>query len=253
MLGRGLVALSEHFCAQGWRRVMGRSEVRAMSTVVQGTYQAPHTQITDPEHAMKYPEYYKERVQYTLEDYTPMPTYQSHLTLPNTHPDTRTGIYISLAASKALYYGFSRVYVNALIASMSASAETLALGTVEVDISSFEPGTTTTVKWRGKPVFFKHRTPQEIELARREDNAEMRDPQPDADRVIRDNMLVVVGICTHLGCVPIPNAGEHEGGFFCPCHGSHYDVSGRIRKGPAPLNLEVPTYRFTDESTILVG
>lgn len=214
---------------------------------------APHTKITDMEHARMYPEYYKERTNWTLEDYTPLPTLHDHMILPHQYPDTRPGIYLALGASKAMYYGVSRAYVNMLISSLSASAETLAMGVVEVDISSFKIGTTTTVKWRGKPVFFKYRTPAEIALAVADDGASMRDPQTDAERAKRDHMLVVVGVCTHLGCVPMVGAGEYEGGFFCPCHGSHYDASGRIRKGPAPLNLEVPAYKYLDDNTIVVG
>ena len=110
----------------------------------------------------------------------------------------------------------------------------------------------TQVKWRGKPVFIRHRTADEIASSEAVSLDELRDPETDASRVESAEWLVVMGICTHLGCVPIANAGDY-GGWFCPCHGSHYDVSGRIRKGPAPLNLEIPPYKFTGDANLLVG
>ena len=121
---------------------------------------------------------------------------------------------------------------------MNASKDVLALASLEVDLSSIDVGDSVTVKWRGKPVFIRHRTPEEIAEATDADVGSMRDPEADSERVKDPNWLVVLGICTHLGCVPISGAGEYNG-YFCPCHGSHYDTSGRIRKGPAPLNLEV--------------
>lgn len=96
-------------------------------------------------------------------------------------------------------------------------------------------------KWRGKPLFVRHRSSEEVDDVRNVDMSSLRDPQEDVERVVKDDWLVVIGVCTHLGCVPIANAGEF-GGYYCPCHGSHYDVSGRIRKGPAPLNLEVRVF-----------
>ena len=114
-----------------------------------------------------------------------------------------------------------------------------------------------TVTWRGKPVFVDHRTGEEIEQARAVPLDELRDPQPDAARVIEPQWLVVVGVCTHLGCVPLgQKPGDPRGdygGWFCPCHGSHYDTSGRIRKGPAPRNLVVPEYAFTADDMIRIG
>jgi len=129
---------------------------------------------------------------------------------------------------------------------MSAAADVLAMASLEVDLSGIQEGETVTVKWRGKPVFIRHRTPDEIALAEGEDITGFRDPQTDAERVVDPKYLVVIGVCTHLGCVPIAGAGDYNG-WFCPCHGTHYDISGRIRKGPAPYNLEVPEYRFMDD------
>ncbi|CAL9094370.1 unnamed protein product [Musa textilis] len=113
-------------------------------------------------------------------------------------------------------------------------------------------GSIVTVKWRGKPVFVRRRTADDIKLANSVDVSSLRDPQVDSDRVKNPEWLVVVGVCTHLGCIPLPNAGDF-GGWFCPCHGSHYDVSGRIRKGPAPFNLEVPQYSFLEKNKLLIG
>ncbi|MBL29110.1 MAG: ubiquinol-cytochrome c reductase iron-sulfur subunit [Rhodospirillaceae bacterium] len=106
--------------------------------------------------------------------------------------------------------------------------------------------------WRGKPVFVRHRTEAEISDAENADWEDLRDPQPDSARVIKPEWLIVVGICTHLGCIPLGYQGDYHG-WFCPCHGSHYDKSGRIRKGPAPLNLAVPPYQFLDDTTIRIG
>jgi len=141
--------------------------------------------------------------------------------------------------------------VNTFISSMSASADVLALAKIEVDLNDVPEGKAATFKWRGKPLFIRHRTAAEIERETAVDPASLRDAESDADRVKDPKYLVVIGVCTHLGCVPIANAGEF-GGYYCPCHGSHYDASGRIRKGPAPLNLEVPYYEF-QENLLIVG
>lgn len=140
---------------------------------------------------------------------------------------------------------------------MNPAADTLALSSTEVDISGIEEGMSITVVWRGKPVFVRHRTAKEIEEAKDVDLDELRDPTADADRVLKPEWLILVGICTHLGCVPLGQKtteprGDYDG-WFCPCHGSHYDSSGRIRKGPAPLNLPVPPYVFTGDTAIKIG
>ena len=127
-----------------------------------------------------------------------------------------------------------------------------AVSTFEVDISSIEPGSFLKVAWRGKPIYIRRRTNEEIADAEKDDNLNLPDPQKDIDRVQKKEWLVVVGVCTHLGCIPIANQGEYEG-WFCPCHGTHYDISGRIRKGPAPTNLEVPPYEFVSDSLIKIG
>ncbi|XP_023165488.1 cytochrome b-c1 complex subunit Rieske, mitochondrial [Drosophila hydei] len=142
--------------------------------------------------------------------------------------------------------------VNAFVGSMSASADVLAMAKIEIKLADIAEGKSVTFKWRGKPLFIRHRTPAEIETERGVPTSQLRDPETDDQRVVKPQWLVVIGVCTHLGCVPIANAGDF-GGYYCPCHGSHYDASGRIRKGPAPLNLEVPTHEFPDETTLVVG
>ena len=139
-----------------------------------------------------------------------------------------------------------------LIDQMNPDASVKALSTTEVDVSSIEPGKTITVLWRGKPIFIRRRTKEEIEEASNVDLKDLKDPQKDSDRAKNPEWLVMVGVCTHLGCVPLSNKGEYNA-WFCPCHGSHYDTSGRIRKGPAPTNLEIPKYEFVDNNTIKIG
>ena len=139
-----------------------------------------------------------------------------------------------------------------LIDQMNPDASVKALASTEVDISSLEPGQSITVLWRGKPVFIKRRTKEEIESARAVDLSELKHPEKDEDRAKDPEWLVMLGVCTHLGCVPLGDKGEY-GGWFCPCHGSHYDTSGRIRKGPAPTNMEVPKYEFVNSNTIKIG
>ncbi len=144
-----------------------------------------------------------------------------------------------------------------LINSLNPAKDTLALATIEVDISQIPVGEARTVMWRGKPVFIRHRTAEEIALAEKDDAAALGDRQRDEDRVKKPEWLIVVGVCTHLGCVPvgqkITEARGDFGGWFCPCHGSHYDTSGRIRKGPAPKNLAVPPYAFVSDTVVRIG
>ena len=148
-------------------------------------------------------------------------------------------------------------FVWPLIDQMNPAADTLALASTEIDLSSLEEGQAITVKWRGKPVFVRHRTADEIKKAKEVSIDDMRDPETDAERVPNEKYIVLVGVCTHLGCVPLgQKSGDVKGqygGWFCPCHGSHYDHSGRIRKGPAPTNLEVPSYKFLSDTLIKIG
>ena len=139
-----------------------------------------------------------------------------------------------------------------LIDQMNPDAPVKALASTEVDVSSLQPGQSVTVLWRGKPVFIKRRTENEINEARNVNISDLKHPEKDEDRAKNPEWLVMLGVCTHLGCVPLGDKGEY-GGWFCPCHGSHYDTSGRIRKGPAPTNLEIPKYEFVNSNTIKIG
>ena len=167
----------------------------------------------------------------------------------------RDFLYVTTAAAGAVTAGAA---VWPLVDQMNPSKDVLALASIEVPVGDMEPGSQITVKWRGKPVFIRRRTADEIAEARDANLAELPDPSarnanaPDADAEDKNRALdadgewlVMMGVCTHLGCVPLSDAGDF-GGWFCPCHGSHYDKSGRIRKGPAPENLPVPTAVFAD-------
>ena len=174
---------------------------------------------------------------------------------PPEQPETRRDFLALVTAS------FAAIGVGAVvwpfISSMNPSRDVLALASTEAEIGAIVEGQAVTIMWRGKPVFIRHRTPAEIQEARAALMSELKDPATDQSRVQRDAWLIVIGICTHLGCVPLgqkptDNRGEY-GGWFCPCHGSQYDTSGRIRKGPAPTNLVVPTYAFLSDTKIRVG
>lgn len=174
---------------------------------------------------------------------------------PHADGETRRDfLYLTAGAFGAVGVG---CFAWPFIDSLNPAADTLALATVEVDLSPIEAGQAITVVWQGKPVFIRHRTADEIEAARSVNVSELRDKQADEDRVEKPEWLVMVGICTHLGCVPLGQKTTQPkgdfGGWFCPCHGSHYDTSGRIRKGPAPKNLTVPNYKFTSDTTLLIG
>ncbi|CAH0703415.1 unnamed protein product [Spodoptera exigua] len=149
-------------------------------------------------------------------------------------------------------YG-TKAHLIHYVAFMDAPADVIALASIEVDISKVEPGTCLTIKWRGKPLFIKNRTSADIATEKATALSSLRDPETEEQRTQKNEWLVVVGICTHLGCVPIPNSGDWPGGFYCPCHGSHFDNLGRARKGPAPKNLEIPPYKFITDTLINVG
>lgn len=168
--------------------------------------------------------------------------------------DRRDFLQLTAAAFGAVGAGaVAWPFVN----SLNPAKDTLALASIEVDIAGIEVGQSVTVVWRGKPVFIRHRTAEEIAEAEKVDVALLRDKETDKDRVKKPEWLVVVGICTHLGCIPQgQKVGEIKGeydGWFCPCHGSAYDTSGRIRGGPAPLNLAVPPYEFLSDTRIKIG
>lgn len=166
--------------------------------------------------------------------------------------------FINIAAVSAAGVAGVGVLVP-LISQMSASADVLAASSTEVDISAIKPGQAIKAIFRKQPVFVRNLTPQEIQKANQVDASSLRDPQTLSERTKegKENWLITMGVCTHLGCVPL-GAGEGEnkgefGGYFCPCHGSHYDTAARIRKGPAPKNLEVPEYEFTSDTIVKIG
>jgi len=158
--------------------------------------------------------------------------------------------YASTAATAVVGAYTAKSLVTKIVAYYMPARNVLAMSTVEVDLSGVPEGKSVTVTWRGKPLFVRHRTAEEIEGVKGVSG--LRDQEEDDVRVKDSKYLIVLGVCTHLGCVPIAGAGEF-GGYYCPCHGSHYDASGRIRKGPAPLNLEVPPYKFLTPTLVLVG
>ena len=168
--------------------------------------------------------------------------------------EKRDFLYIT-TAGLAIAGGGATVW--SLIDTMNPSKDVLALASTEVDLSPIEEGQRLTVMWRGKPIFIRHRTTSEIQDATDADVDGLIHKASDESRVQNPKWLVVIGVCTHLGCVPLgQKIGDSKGdfdGWFCPCHGSHYDTSGRIRKGPAPLNLEIPPYEFVSDDIIKIG
>jgi ubiquinol-cytochrome c reductase iron-sulfur subunit len=183
----------------------------------------------------------------------------------DTHdPNRRDFLYIATGMAGVVGAG---AFAWPFIDQMRPDASTLALSTIEVDVSSLQPGLSLTAKWRGKPVFIRNRTPEEIKAAQEVKLEELKDPvarnanlasdapATDADRSAgkgKENWLIMVGVCTHLGCIPLGQQGDF-GGWFCPCHGSQYDTAGRIRKGPAPENMAVPVFSFISDTKIRIG
>ena len=182
----------------------------------------------------------------------------------HTDPNRRDFLYIATGMAGVVGAGAA---AWPFIDQMRPDASTLALASIEVDVSAVEPGMSLTAKWRGKPIFIRNRTPEEVKAAQDTPMAELKDPvarnanlpaEGQATDLARsagegkENWIVMIGSCTHLGCVPLGQAGDF-GGWFCPCHGSHYDTAGRIRKGPAPQNLAIPNYAFASDTKIKIG
>ncbi len=172
----------------------------------------------------------------------------------NTTSDRRDFIYYATAGAGTVVTGAA---VWPLVNSMNPSADVKALSSIDVDLEGIEVGSRLTLLWQGKPLFIDRRTQEQIALARADDGADLIDPATDAARAERPEWLVVIGVCTHLGCVPLgQNSGDPRGdweGWYCPCHGSHYDTAGRIRKGPAPRNLDLPPYTFVTDTRLRIG
>jgi ubiquinol-cytochrome c reductase iron-sulfur subunit len=182
------------------------------------------------------------------------------------HAETNRRDFLYIATGSVAAVG-AALAVWPFINQMNPDASVLALASVEVDLAPIAEGQEITIKWRGNPVFIRHRLPVEIEAAKAVQMGELKDPlarnanlpesdpATDVNRVVggKEQFLVMMGVCTHLGCVPLGDGAGDFGGWFCPCHGSHYDTAGRIRRGPAPRNLPVPVAAFTDETTIKLG
>ncbi len=178
----------------------------------------------------------------------------AHSTAPLDGPaDPGKRDFIHIAAT-ALAVGGVAAVAWPLIDQLNPAADTLALASLEYDLSKVALGQEVTISWRKQPVFIRHRTPKEIAMARADDHAPMKDPATDAQRVKagHEEWLIVLASCTHLGCVPTFGQGEY-GGWLCPCHGSQYDTAARIRKGPAPLNLVLPEYAFLSDTKVKIG
>ncbi|TAK50352.1 MAG: ubiquinol-cytochrome c reductase iron-sulfur subunit [Xanthobacteraceae bacterium] len=172
--------------------------------------------------------------------------------MSSAEPTRRDFLYVATGAVAAVG---TAAALWPFVSQMNPDASTVAAGVpIEVDLAPITEGQAIKVFWRGKPIFISHRSKKEIEAAQQVDARSLPDPQTDAQRVKEghDQWLVVIGICTHLGCIPIAHQGEYDG-FFCPCHGSVYDTSGRIRSGPAPANLAVPPYEFLSDSKVRIG
>lgn len=161
--------------------------------------------------------------------------------------------FIVLTASAMCALGGAAV-LWPVIDSLNPSADVLALSSTEVDLSQIKEGQTVKITWRGKPVFIKHMTADEIKEAKATNLSDLKDPQTYEERIQAgyEKWLIMIGVCTHLGCIPIADKGDYQG-FFCPCHGSHYDNAGRIRKGPAPKNLVVPEYKILENNKVVIG
>jgi len=170
--------------------------------------------------------------------------------------DKRDFIFIATGAAAAAGAG---LLAWPLVAQMGKAADTLAAGSIEIDLSKIAEGQQLKMLWRGAPVFVRHRTAKEITLAEETDLSKIPDPQADNERLVAKpdgtidpRYLVMVGVCTHFGCIPVGEAGDYKG-WYCPCHASHYDTSGRIRKGPAPRNMAIPDYTYISDTVIKVG
>jgi ubiquinol-cytochrome c reductase iron-sulfur subunit len=166
-------------------------------------------------------------------------------------PTRRDILYIATGAMAAVGAGAA---VWPFVNQMWPDASTIAAGApIELDIGAIPEGQTVKATWRGKTMFITHRTAADVAAAKKDDGAPMPDPATDASRVKKEAWLVAIGVCTHLGCIPLDHNGDYQGGYFCPCHGSHYDSAGRIRKGPAPKNLEIPPYQFASDTKLVIG
>lgn len=237
-----LIAGAQFYRTQGWREAMSSPTEPAIQTV--GRLDPDNQRPVDLVAHMPVPESTTPEGEF---DYR-------HNRLPVWHADRRPWIYFMSAGVTACGFAFLRGLIHKTVYSWWPAKDVFAAGIIEADLRPIYVGQNFVVKWRGKPVFLKRRTPEQIALAQADDAivGSLRDPEIDAKRCPRPEWLICLGVCTHLGCIPFPDQGNW-GGYFCPCHGSHYDHSGRIRAGPAPLNLEIVQHDFIDDVTVKIG
>ncbi|XP_017764837.1 PREDICTED: cytochrome b-c1 complex subunit Rieske, mitochondrial-like [Eufriesea mexicana] len=189
----------------------------------------------------------------SFQDYRQKSLQNSNVSAKRSIDERKTSTYaMSFVTGVALLYGVKSHMLHYIMC-LSPSRDILMETQIEICLQDIAVGKVSIFKWRGKPIFIYHRHSSIIKQEKEVNIAKLRDPESDDKRTKRSEWLIVIGICTHLGCVPIPNSGMIPGGFYCPCHGSHFDASGRIRRGPAPTNLEIPEYKFLSDNIILIG
>ncbi|EGG19029.1 ubiquinol-cytochrome-c reductase subunit [Cavenderia fasciculata] len=190
---------------------------------------------------------------YMVDNTTSVPNfdkYRKHSSAAD--PEGRGYTYLVVGAAASGLAAMAKNTVVSALSTMAPGQDILALSSIEIDLSSIPEATAVTLKWRGKPLFIRHRSADEISQSQAVDVSTLVDPQADVKRAKDPEWIVLIGVCTHLGCIPIAGGGDF-GGWYCPCHGSHYDNAGRIRKGPAPENLIIPPYKFLSPTSIIVG
>ncbi|KAL8902543.1 MAG: hypothetical protein Q9207_004619 [Kuettlingeria erythrocarpa] len=240
-------------CASSLLRACPRQHLPALSASAIAAQRRSKTSIVD-QAAYQYERTPKYESPFRDEEHVPSTKIPSFAAYMSKKPEVSNKVfqYFMVGTMGLLTAAGAKATVQDFLVNMSASADVLAQAKIEVDLKTIPEGKNVIIKWRGKPVFIRHRTEDEIKEAEETNWESLRDPQPDSARVKKPEWLIMLGVCTHLGCVPIGESGDY-GGWFCPCHGSHYDISGRARKGPAPLNLEIPVYSFPEEDSVVIG
>jgi len=221
-----------------------RSQVRYMSSNVPAPYGPAPRDLANHEHKL-----HSDLEVPSFDDYRRSSTKDPTKKADDT---ARKNFTYSITAGVGIAGTYTAMKLVSGVVGSLMPAKALAMGQIEVSVDGIPVGKNMVFNFQGKPLFVRRRSPAEIAAEAEVNVADLRDPQTDADRCVDPEWLIVIGVCTHLGCIPVSNQGDF-GGYYCPCHGSHYDASGRIRKGPAPLNLEVPKYKFVEEQLIKVG
>lgn len=188
----------------------------------------------------------------SFDEYRRSSTRDPHTSRGESDVDRRIIDYVILGTMGSVALVGGKQTVLTVMNQFGPTKDIVEASKLEVNLSQIPEGKQITVKWNGKPVFIRQRTEAEIAKEQQVNISSLRDPQRDSDRALNPRWLVLIGVCTHLSCVPLPFMGDY-GGYYCPCHGSHYDASGRIRRGPAPTNMVIPPYQFLNESTLVLG